>query len=325
MIGQFRSLNFINLFVLFFLVYILRIGLYVQLPESINTGFSEVGNRLLISQSNTIFTPFTNVTFAAIVVFIQALLFNRIVNTFNIIGKSTFLPALVYIVSSSVFTPFIFLSPPLICNFFLLFMVYRILAPSKDMAFITTMFDLGMVTAIGTIFYFPFIGMILILWLALLIFRPFNWREWIAVILGFCTIIFFLGVYYFWNDKLAAFYAIWRPLTSAFPIFIRIQLQDYTVLLPITIGLLLGFYHLRENFFKSFVQVRKTFQLLFFIFIIAAFTFYLKPDYRINHFHLAVIPVSALLAYYFLQANKKWFYEPLFLCIIGFIVYFQFA
>ncbi|WP_026905496.1 DUF6427 family protein [Pedobacter glucosidilyticus] len=324
MIGQFKSLSFINLFVLFFLVFTLRIGLYVQLPENINTGFSELANRLLISQDNLL-TPFTNITLAGLVVFVQALWFNRIVNNFNIIGKSTFLPALVYVVSSSIFTPFLFLSPPLVCNFFLLFILYRILSSVKDTAFVAIMFDLGLATAVATIFYFPFIGMILLLWIVLLIFRPFNWREWISILIGYFTIIFLLGVYYYWNDKLAAFYAIWTPLTEAFPIFVKIQLQDYIVLLPISIGLLLGFYHLRENFFKSFVQVRKTFQLLFFVFIIATFTFYLKPDYRINHFHLAVISVSTLLAYYFLHANKKWFYEPLFLCIIGFIVYFQFV
>lgn len=326
MIQQFRNLNFLNIFLLLILLYLLRIGLFLNLPEEINSGFLDLGNRLLLANaSKSILSPFANILLATILVFIQSLLFNRIINLYNVIGKSTFLPALTYVLASSVFTPFLFLSPPLICNFFILFILYRILSSIKNPAVVSTMFDLGMVAAIATIFYFPFSFLTIILWLALVIFRPFNWREWVAILIGYLTIFFFVAVYYFWNDKLANFYEIWRPLTTGFPVFIKIQLIDYIVLLPIAVGLILGFFQLRENFFKSYIQIRKTFQLLFFMFIIAVLAFYIKPDYRINHFLLCVIPVATLLAYYFLNASKKWFYEPLFFMIAGFIIYFQFV
>lgn len=325
MIQQFRNLNFLNIFLLLILLYVLRIGLFLNLPEEINTGFLELGNRMLVTTTQPLLSPFANIVIAGVIVFIQALLFNRIINLFNIIGKPTFLPALTFVLASSVFSPFLFLSPPLICNFFLLFILYKILVSIKNPSVISTMFDLGMVAAIATVFYLPFSFLTIILWIALIIFRPFNWREWVAVIIGFATIVLFLAVYYFWNDKSYGFYELWRPLTAGFPVFIRIQLPDYIVLLPIGIGLVLGVFQLRENFFKSYILIRKTFQLLFFVFIIASVSFYIKSDYRINHFLLCVIPVASLLAYYFLNASKKWFYEPLFLLITGFIIYFQFV
>src|SRR5690606_23754354 len=114
-----------------------------------------------------------------------------------------------------------------ICNFFLLYILFRILASIKNPAAVSTMFDLGMVSAVGTIFYFPFSLITLILWIALVIFRPFNWREWISVLIGYLTIFLFLAVYYFWHNKLMNFYEIWRPLKSGFPIFINIQMLDY--------------------------------------------------------------------------------------------------
>lgn len=326
MIKQFRQFNFLNLIILFVLLYVLRIGLFLNMPEAINTGFVEVGNRLLVNKSEESFlTPFFNVFLAGIVVYIQAILFNTIINNFSILGKTTFLPALIYVVVSSVFTPFLFLSPPLLCNFLLLLILYKILISSKNPILISTMFDLGMIIAIGTIIYFPFVLVFLILWIALLIFRAFNWREWVSGLIGYLCIVLFLAIYYFWNNQLTDFYAIWRPLTHTFPVFIKIQLLDYIVLFPIAMGLLLGFFQLRENFYKSFIQVRKTFQLLFFLFIIAAISFYIKPDYRINHFLLCVIPVAVLLAYYFLHATKRWFYESVFMLITAFIIYFQFV
>src|SRR5690606_10131059 len=140
--------------------------------------------------------PQANVFLAGLIVFVQAMLFNRIINLFNILGKPTFLPALIYVLLTSVLTPFLFLSPPLLCNFFILFILYKILQSSKNHDLMGTMFDLGMVAAIGTIFYFPFVLFVLTLWIALVLFRVFNWREWVAVIIGYLLIVFLLGVYY---------------------------------------------------------------------------------------------------------------------------------
>ncbi|WP_353136334.1 DUF6427 family protein [Pseudopedobacter sp.] len=325
MIQQFRNLNFLNVILLFLVIYVLRLGFVFDFPQGINSGFSETGNRLLLQHPDqSILSPQANIFLAGVVLFIQALLFNRILNEYNIINKVTFIPALIYVVVSSVFTPFLFLSPPLICNFFLLFLLFRILASYKDSSQISTMFDLGMVTAIATVIYFPFVLFLLTLWIALIIFRPFNWREWGAVLIGYLVIIFFLAVYYFWNNQLSNFIAIWKPLTEVLPVFVKVQPLDYIVLFPIAAGLILGTIQLRENFFKSYIQVRKTFIFLFNLFIIGVLAFYLKSDFRLNHFLVCVIPIATILSYYFVTASKRWFYETLFLLTLVFIIYFQF-
>lgn len=326
MIRQFRNLNFINFLFLFLLLFILRIGIFIHLPQALNSGFLEFYSRLLIpvSPQNTL-SPALNISIAAILVYTQALLFNRIINTFNVLGKSTFLPALLFVVCASVFNPFLVLSPPLICNFILLFLIYKILLEYKKPNSITAFFDLGLLIAIGTIFYFPFILFLLLLWASLIILKPFNWREWFSALLGFLTVVFFLGVYYFWNDRLLDFYEIWKPLSNKFPFYIRIHVLDYIVLFPIAVVMMLAFFQIRQNFFKSYVLVRKFFQILLFMFAFASVSFYLKSDYRINHFLLCVIPVTTLLSYFFTNAKRKWIYEPLFFIILGFILYFQFT
>ena len=326
MIQQFKNFSVVNFFFLFLLLFILRIGIYMSPPQEVSTGFIELFSRLLIPYSiESLFSPILNITLAAIVVFIQAILFNRLVNNFSIFGKTTFLPALFYVVASSVFTPFLVLSPPLICNFFLLFIINKILLDYKKSDSISTMFDLGLITAIGTLFYFPFVLFMLLLWASLVLIRPFNWREWVSALVGYLTVVVVLGVYYFWNGRLLDFYEIWKPLSNKFPFFLKIKLSDYIVLFPIVIVALLGIVQIRQNFFKSFVLVRKFFLLLFFLFLFSTLSFYLKTDFRINHFLLSVIPVAALLTYYFAFAKKRWIYESFFLIIISFIIYFQFV
>lgn len=326
MVQQFRNLNFINLLFLILLALLLRLGLFFDLPTAVNSGFTEIFSRLLINFNlDTYLSPTGNIAVAIIVVYLQALLFNQIINKHQILGKSTFLPAACYIIVCSVFTPFLSFTPPLLCNFLLLFIFNKILIEYKNSNSIAAMFDLGLVVALGTIFYFPFVGFLLLLWIALLLFKPFYWREWIAVLVGFLTIVFILGVYYYWNDKLVSFVEIWKPLSTKLPIYINIQVLDYIVLFPIAICVLQSMYYLNQNFFKSYVLVRKSFQLAVAIFILAIFTFYLSSGFRINHFLLCALPVALSLSYYFVNAKKKWVFETLFLATIAVIVYFQFV
>jgi len=225
----------------------------------------------------------------------------------------------------SLFMPFMILSPALIANFLLIWVIDKFLKLGKSANSITTVFDIGMIIGVGTLIYFPFMAMLLMIFLALLLFRSFNWREWIAGLVGFITVFFFLAVFYYWRDNLSSFYQIWKPLGNKFPSVFQVNYNDYLVLIPVAIIIVLASLQLRENFFRSFISTRKGFQLLFFMFIVAGASFYLKPNFRIWHFLLCVPPGSVLLAYYFSNAKKRWFYETLFVLFVLSIQYFLFV
>jgi hypothetical protein len=82
---------------------------------------------------------------------------------------------------------------------------------------------------------------------------------------------------------------------------------------------------LRENFYRSFIATRKAFQMLFFMFIATIFSFYVKADFKLYHFLLAVPPGAVIVAYYFANATKRWFYESLFFVTVVAIQYFLFV
>ncbi len=323
MISQFRSINPFNIILLAGVVILLRTGLFIHWPEQVSVDFIEPFAKLLLPLPENMLDVSTNVFLAAFLLFIQALIFNRIINSYNLLGKSTFLPALMYVSAGSLLTPFLILSPVLICNFLVLWMIEKFLSISKRDELKPVMYDLGMIVAMGTLVYFPFITMLPVLWISLIIFRPFNWREWLAVVIGFITIFFFLAVFYYWNDSLDQFYRIWLPLATKFPTYLKINYYDTLVLIPVIIILILGFFKLQKNFFRSVVHLRKSFQLLFFLFLTGLASFYLKEDIKLYHFLLCVAPVSALMAYYFAYSSKRWMYESLFLVLVASIIYFQ--
>lgn len=326
MINQFRKQNPINLLFLLAYTYFMRIAIFYETPAKLNFDFLEPFARLLIDMDlDNAFSSSTNIFIAAAIVFAQALIFNNIINNHNLLAKPSFLPALMYITGTSLFMPFMILSPALISNFLLIWIIDKFLKLGKSANSITTVFDIGMIIGMGTLIYFPFMGMLLMIFLALLLFRSFDWREWVAGLVGFLTVFFFLAVFYFWRDNLSSFYQIWKPLGNKFPSVFEINYNDYLVLIPVVIIIVLASLQLRENFFRSFISTRKGFQLLFFMFIVAGASFYLKPNFRLWHFLLCVPPGSVLLAYYFSNAKKRWFYETLFVLFVFSIQYFLFV
>ncbi|WP_199119113.1 DUF6427 family protein [Pedobacter sp. ASV28] len=325
MINQFRNLNPINLLLLAGYTVFMRLAIYLNLPDALSFEILESYTKLFIHFSIAPLSPTANVFLATVIVFVQALIFNRIVNNHTLLAKPSYLPALLYITGSSLFLQFLVLSPTLICNFLLIIIIDKFLKLSKMPNAMSIMFDVGMLIAIGTLIYFPFIMLLTMLWLSLLMYRPFNWREWVSGIIGFLTIFLFVAVLYYWNDNIHRFIDIWQPLTNKFPSNLQINYNDYLVLIPVGIIMILAVLQLRENFFRSFISTRKAFQMLFFMFLVSLVSFYTKPGVSVNHFLLCVAPGAILLAYYFSNAKKRWFYESLFVVLVLCIQYFLFV
>jgi hypothetical protein len=144
MISIFRKFNPLNALWLAILLVILRIGYLYNAPANIEFTFVEPFARTLVPLAyEHMFSPSANIFIAGILVFIQALLLNFLVNRYNLLSRSTFLPALMYITISGLFTPFLVLSPPLICNFLVIWMLYKLFDLYKGEGTLSTTYDLG--------------------------------------------------------------------------------------------------------------------------------------------------------------------------------------
>ncbi len=323
MIDHFRKLNPINLLLLAIVAVLLRVGVLVQVPESIEFTFLEPYVASFFNfNPQTLFSPAANIFFATVITLIQAIIFNRIINNYNLLGKPSFLPALMYVTGSSLLVPFLVLSPALLCNFLMIWIIERFLSIYRRTEARSPIYDVGMLVAIGTLIYFPFAGVFPLIWIALTIFRPFDWREWIAAIVGFFTIYFFLGVAYYLRGAIEDFYAIDVPLATTFPKQFHIDLYDYIVLIPLLLIMILSVSSLQKKLYRSNVHIRKSYLTLFFVLVFAFLSYYIKQEYRMYHFILAVPAAAVFMGHYFMNASRKWFYESLYIllliCIIGF-------
>lgn len=325
-INQHRKFTPINIIWVCLIGTLLCLGAFLHLPAELKPLFLEpaVDNLFNLKLGQEL-PPQSNVLIALVLTLLQAFFLNRIINHFNFLGKPTFLTALLFMTLVSMFIPFLVLSPTLICNFITIWMIDKLFNIYKQADVKTLMFDLGMIVALGSLIYFPFIVMLLLLWIALIIFRPFIWREWVTPILGFGTIYFLLGVVYYWIDRWPEFLEIFKPFSNPLPTGLQVDYHDYFVVFPIVIAMFLFLLVLKDQYFRSIVHLRKSFQLLFYMLVLIIGSFYLNNQITINHFLLCAPPLAIYLAYYFAYAKIKWLYESIYIIIIGSIIYFQFT
>lgn len=323
MINLFRRLNPVNVLVLIILAVILRLGILLNPPQQLNFSLFESYAYVLIDlDTNSLFSVQANLMIALVLTLVQAMLFNRVVNAHNLLGKPSFLPALMYVTGSSLLVHFLVLTPALICNFLMIWMLDKFLSTHRKASAQASMFDLGVIVALGTMIYLPFLAMMLLLWLCLMVFRPFNWREWIAGIIGFATIYFFLAVAYIWTDSFDEFRNLQVPLALEFKFF-KINIYNYLVVIPLLLIMFLSVISLQQKLYRSNVHIRKSYLLLFFILVVSFLSFFITLRYQVYHFLIAVPAASVFMSYYFISATKRWFYESLYLILVGFIIYFQ--
>lgn len=324
MIQQFRTLTPINLLYLFLFGVFMNLSAFFKLPQNLSpTLFEPAISNLIGNALPQSITPKLNLLLAFLITLAQGLQLNKVVNKYNLLGRATFLPALLYIALACSLSSFLTLTPPLLCNFLLIAMIDRFLNIYHKADCKGALFDLGFMIGIGTLFYFPFIAFLPLLWISLLIFKPFNWREWLTGLIGFLTIYTLLALTYFWQDKTNELRFLWHGFNQKTPHFLPQDLHDYLVLVIPCLILVLFTIFLRKNFYKSTVHIRKSIQLTSVLLLASFGSIFLAQDFWQYHFLLSLPPLAIYMAYYFNYANKKWVFEPLFLLMVLGFIYFQ--
>lgn len=324
MINQFRTLNPFNLLLLILVAIFLRLGVVYHLPQSLHVSLVEPYTGTLFHLPADFFSPFSTVFYAFILTVFQSLLLNRIVNNYNLLPRPTFLPALMYMTLSALLPSFLVLSQALIANFFMLWLIEKFLSIYRKDKAIDVIFDMGMIVGAGTLVYFPFLAMLPLLWFVLIIFRPFNWREWFAGIIGFLTVCLLLAMVNYLNDSWGVFIQTAFPFVKVLQPASAVDMKDYWVLLPVIIILFFSLLTISQKLNRSNVHLRKSYLTLLFMFFFALISVYIKNPYHTNHFFLTVAPVSVFMAHYFISAQKRWFYESVYFILLACILYFQF-
>lgn len=253
----------------------------------------------------------------------QAIYWNKILNNYEVLYKKSYLPSLFYIILMSTFPSFLYLHPLLLVNTILLFILEKIFAIYKNESSIPLDFDIGFLIALASFLYFPVICIFLLHWIALIILRPFKWREWVAGIVGLGVPYFFVATYFFWNNRLQFFLTnqITNHFNYSFGFALPLMTSQIIFLIILFIFFLLALLKLQPNFFKNVIRTRN-FQQILLVFIFFGFGLGLfGTEIHLEYFTALAIPLSVFIAYYFLAVKKNWWLETLFFILMGSLLY----
>lgn len=253
----------------------------------------------------------------------QAFYFNNILSKNEVIPKNTWIFSLFYVMLMSLIPQFLVFHPMMIGITIIIIVVEKIFQLYKSNNALALNFDICLLISIASLFYFPLILFYLLYAVALIILKPFFWRDWVVGLMGLVLPFFLVFTYYFITDQFqnlsAAFYTKsinnqidwWRLVPKGFSITV-----GYVLLLVV-----LSLFHLTSNFGKNVIRIRNLQQVLLIFIIIGALLLLLIRDLNLFRFTILFLPFSFLLTYYFTKIKKVWFAEVLFWLLIANIVY----
>ncbi|MBL7893262.1 MAG: hypothetical protein JNL63_11580 [Bacteroidia bacterium] len=258
---------------------------------------------------------------------IQAFLFNYIIDKYEITGKRSYLPVLMYIVFTSFSPELLWLHPGLFANIFILLALNRVLATYRNTSALSPCFDAGFLIALASLFYFPAALMVIFVMIAVLVLLPFSWRLWVIVLLGFLLPYIYVHTWYFlfegteylWIDR------VLFPVIDRNTVFNGEMAQPYSeLILFLGIAAVLSIGRGADAANRS-VQHRSTMAVLRWLFVIGVLTLLITPTLSYIYFFAALLPLLVIITGYFLWARMVWVAEIIMWMLILTIAYNHFG
>jgi hypothetical protein len=304
--GTFKANNPYNTFLMLIYGILLKLPMFLhpKVPqEQLIDGFLY---RILLKWLQPIAGgfPVLYAIIAFLLLYTQAVSFNKMVNELRLMQRPNYLTGMSYLLVTSLFTEWNMLSSPLIINTLLIWVWARMSALHNDTSPKTTLFNIGIAIGLSTFFYFPSIAFVALVIFGLAIIRPFKLSEWVIALMGIITPYYFLLAWVFLSDKWKQYHFPGIAFTS--PKFNQNNWSFIAIIIVILTSIT-GFLYVQQNFRRQLIQARKSWNLIFLYLIAAVLIPFINATHTFEYWILCAVPLSALLGAAFLYPNKKMF------------------
>ncbi len=238
----------------------------------------------------------------------------RLNTRFIFIQDRTHLPLFFYLCITGGMVFLHQLNPVVPASIFILLALERMLASYRIDRLSMNPFEASFLLGIASLFYAPAGLFLVLLWFAQALLRPSYWKEWLYTILGFALPYIFLYGYYYLSGR--DFHVQTRELLTF------LEQNPHTPALSVTYRIYIGYILLMVLISSIFmlrvfqakkILARRTFNLLFWWFILSIAIYFLVPSASYEMIIIAVIPVSFILAHYFNYTKiRPWIAEFMF-------------
>lgn len=266
-------------------------------------------------------SPIAYQSTSLILVFIQAIVFNLILQSSNAYSEKSLIPAILYLLFSTLFFDFNTLSPVVMGTTFLLFAVNLIFLQIKIKENAESMFYSGLMIGIASLFHMPLIFFLLMALVCSILFIRSKPRLYFTLIIGFLFPFLIIGVYYAWKNGYSSFYS--NLIHPFFNSYLHIPVESKVYFLALSTPFILSFLSILLVLSSSkYVNVQYIFFRIMGLWLVSGlismfFTQHLYPF----QFFILVPAFAYFSSHFFLLIRKKMVVEITFV-VVAFTVAF---
>lgn len=322
---MFRQKSPGNLIVLLFFALFLKLPLFLWPKTVVPAQNDEDFYHWLIQAFNTV-TPnngFLASAFAFVLLYVQAVMVNYLVNEYRLMPKPTYLPAMAYLLLTSLLPEWSYLSAPMVATTFVVWIFIKLFRLYNISNARGTIYNTGLLLGLSSYFYFPSACFVLCILLALVVLKPFRLHEVVLFLVGCLTPYYFMATALFLQDKLSI--ASFFPHLSFRPPAVKSTIPLAVSTLLLAIPFLSGGFFVQTHLHKMLIQVRKAWSILLFYLLLAFFIPFVNSDSSFSNWVLLAVPFAGFHASTYFYTSKRWVPNLLLLCTAGYVLYLQYG
>ena len=262
-------------------------------------------------------------TVAFMLLYGQALLINYLVNEQRMTTRQTFLPAMAYLLVTSLLPDWNYLSAPLVASTLIIWTLIKVFKLYNATAASGVIFNIGLLIGISSFIYFPSIAFLLCILLALMILRPFRVNEFVLLILGILTPYYFYAVYLFLNDQLVLENFLPTLLLQVPEVENNIWIAAAIVFLGVPF--LMGGYFIQAQLRKMLIQARKNWSILLLYVFLSLLIPFINSETSLYNWVIVAAPFATFHTCAYLYPKRNAVSLLLFFLTVAFILFQQYG
>jgi hypothetical protein len=190
---------------------------------------------------------------AFLLFFTQATLLNRISNTLKFFQRPNFLVGMTYLLATSFIPEWSYFSASLLVNSLAIWILYRMISLYNNNSPKTSIYNVAVMTGILPMIYSPSVALVLLVFFALIMFRPMLITEWLVALLGIITPFYFVFIILFLTDQWHISKVI-PAMTFHFP-RLHVSLWIAGALVLMVVPFVTGGYQVQDNLNKMQIHI----------------------------------------------------------------------
>jgi len=255
--------------------------------------------------------------FAGIVLIsFQAVFLNVIVNRYNLLNDTTYLPGLFLIFFSCLSIFSLSNNQIIVANSLLVLVLYQLLNLYNSDKKFGLLFNSGVLIGFATMFYMPSIVYFPLLWIALIYLSTPVWRDFAISLIGFIfPVVYYIAYFYVFKD-LSELIFISKHLSIYSFSWNEAPFWTKSLLLLISTYCVLSCLYLMMSASRNIVRIRKMLLIILLVFLISFTTLLLNQNDLIATLIMVTPALSIIMANFLQKQTKGWLAELIFLSMV---------